>query len=233
MKNKEVHVGDVLEVPSVSGVLYEIRKGDTLAGLAKKYSVDLDDVTLYNGLLPSDDLAVGDEVFLPGAKEVEVVKIGTKTSTKVVKASRSTRGQWANGDTAHLNTSGDIAKYSSLPKYAGYYMMPVPGAVRTQKLHGHNGVDLAAPIGSTVVASAGGVVRVAKNSGYNFGLGNYIIISHDNGTETVYGHLLHADVSAGQTVARGQAIGRLGSSGNSTGPHTHFEIHGAYNPFAW
>lgn len=238
MSNKIVNVGDVLEVPTVTGVMYTIKKGDTLAGISKKYSIDPDDVSLYNGLISGDDLAIGDEIYLPGAKEIEVlVKKDNKkdnTSGKNKNSNLANKsGRWERGDTSHLNTMGDIAKYSTLPKYPGYYIMPVPGAVRTQKMHGHNGVDLSNKIGSPVLASAGGVVRVAKVGGYNFGYGNYIIITHPNGTETVYAHLLSVGVSVGQSVNQGQQIGQLGSSGNSTGPHTHFEIRGAYNPWAW
>lgn len=231
MSDKEVHPGDVLEVPSTPGIMYTVKKGDTLSSISRKYNVDSEDVSLYNGLISTDDLAIGDEVFLPGAKETEsIVKKVTKSKTSTIVSSSV---KVLRGDTSHLNTKGDIAKYSSLPKYPGYYLQPVPGATRTQKMHGHNGVDLAGPKGIPVLASADGVVRVAKSSGYNFGYGNYIIVTHSNGSETVYAHLQSVSVAAGQAVSGGQQIGKLGSSGNSTGPHLHFEIRGAYNPFAW
>jgi len=234
MTSKTVNVGDVLEVPSTPGIMYSIKKGDTLNSISKKYGVDPDDVSLYNGLFSGDDLAIGDDVFLPGAKETDIIiKKEIKKSIKNISLGTIKVGSWAKGDTAHLNTSGDIAKYSALPKYPGYYLMPAPGAVRTQKMHGHNGVDLSNKIGSPILASADGVVRVAKTGGYNFGYGNYIIVTHSNGSETVYAHLFSVNVSPGQSVTRGQQIAKLGSSGNSTGPHIHFEIRGAYNPFAW
>lgn len=227
MTSKEVHPGDVLEVPSVAGVMYTIKKGDTLDKIARKYAVDVDDVSLYNGLLGGEKLTIGDEIFLPGAKETEatvkkVTQNLAKSTTKILR-----------GDTAHLNTSGDIKKYSGLPKYPGYYILPTPGAVRTQKMHGHNGVDFGNKIGAPVYASADGVVRVAKSSGYNFGYGKYIIVTHSNGSETIYAHLSQVNVSPGQSVGQGTTIGAVGSTGNSTGPHLHFEIRGAYNPFAW
>jgi murein DD-endopeptidase MepM/ murein hydrolase activator NlpD len=100
-------------------------------------------------------------------------------------------------------------------------------------MHGHNGADLAGKMGTPILASAGGVVRVAKSSGYNFGYGNYVIVTHDNGSETVYAHMSGVTVSPGQRVSQGQQVGTLGSTGNSTGPHLHFEIRGAYNPWAW
>lgn len=236
--SRMVTVGEVLEVPTVTGVLYTVQKGDTLDRIAKKYGVDADDVSLYNGLFSGDSLAINDEIFLPGAKEAETpvkktTKKTTKSSASIANGSTKAGRQWANGDTSHLNTSSDILKYSSLPKYSGYYLLPANGAVRTQKMHGHNGVDLAGKIGTPVMASADGVVRVAKSGGYNFGYGNYIIVTHGNGSETVYAHLSSVNVSPGQSVSRGEQIGKLGNSGNSTGPHIHFEIRGAYNPFAW
>jgi murein DD-endopeptidase MepM/ murein hydrolase activator NlpD len=222
--------------------VWSIDKGDTIDSIAKKYSISGSDVALFNGLLLADDLNAGDEIFLPGAtsnsdntnkksttKKDKNKKININTNGPLTKKGR----QWSNGDTAHLNTSTAISKYSALPKYPGYYIIPSPGAVRTQKMHGHNAVDLANSLGSPILAAASGVVRVAKTGGYNFGYGNYIIITHPNGTETVYGHLLRVGVEVGQSVSQGQQIGLLGSTGDSTGPHVHFEIHGAYNPWAW
>lgn len=244
MSSNIVTVGEVLEVPSTPGVLYEVKKGDTLAAISKKYSVDMEDVSLFNGLVLSDELSVGDEIFLPGAVEKVVPKAVSKNTSKVATKSKTGKVSdslvskykpttWARGDTSHLNTASNIKKYASLPNYTGYFMYPAPGTSRTQKLHGHNSADFAGKMGTPILASAGGNVRVAKYGGYNFGYGNYIIITHDNGSETVYAHLSGVSVSPGQRVSKGQVIGALGSSGNSTGPHLHFEIRGAYNPWAW
>ncbi len=245
LKSNVVSAGDILEIPSTSGILYKIKKGDTLSSIARKYDIDADDVSLYNGLVSNNDLGINDEVFLPGAKGLQKVpptkkdikkdskKGSTKSLASNLNALANPGQKYVRGDTSHLNTKGSILKYSSLPKLSGYFINPAPGTARTQKMHGNNGVDLAGKSGSPILAAAEGEVRVAKNGGYNFGYGNYIIIVHPNGTETIYGHLLQANVAVGQKVSRGQQIGLLGSSGNSTGPHIHFEIHGAYNPFAW
>ena len=85
----------------------------------------------------------------------------------------------------------------------------------------HQGLDIAAPMGTTVVAAAAGTVILAKWYG---GYGNYILIDHGGGYSTGYGHLSAIYVSSGQTVQRGQAIGAVGSTGQSTGPHLHFEV---------
>ncbi len=87
----------------------------------------------------------------------------------------------------------------------------------------HTGIDISGSgaYGRTIVASDGGVVTLA---GPNDGYGNCIIISHGNGYSTLYGHCSKILVTAGQSVSKGQAIGRVGSTGNSTGPHCHFEV---------
>ena len=78
----------------------------------------------------------------------------------------------------------------------------------------------------------GSTVIVAKSNGaYNGGYGNFVIISPDNGSETLYAHMSRAAVSVGEQVYQGQTIGYIGMTGMTTGPHTHFEIRGARNPF--
>jgi murein DD-endopeptidase MepM/ murein hydrolase activator NlpD len=85
----------------------------------------------------------------------------------------------------------------------------------------HTGMDIGAPMGSTITAAAGGKIIYA---GWEGGYGNTIIIDHGGNTSTLYGHCSQLFVSEGQEVQRGQAIGAVGSTGESTGPHLHFEI---------
>jgi murein DD-endopeptidase MepM/ murein hydrolase activator NlpD len=85
----------------------------------------------------------------------------------------------------------------------------------------HEGIDLAVPSGTPVVASAAGTVIVA---GWMGGYGNLVVIDHGNGLATAYGHNTSVAVSYGQTVAQGQLISYSGSTGHSTGPHVHFEV---------
>ncbi|MEO6913153.1 MAG: peptidoglycan DD-metalloendopeptidase family protein [Candidatus Baltobacteraceae bacterium] len=85
----------------------------------------------------------------------------------------------------------------------------------------HQGLDIAAPTGTTVTAAASGTIISA---GWYGGYGNYILIDHGGGLSTGYGHLSQIFVAAGQNVQRGQAIGAVGSTGASTGPHLHFEV---------
>ena len=98
----------------------------------------------------------------------------------------------------------------------------------------HTGLDIATSIGTPIKAtSAGTVVYAGWRGGYNGGYGNLIAISHGNGIQTLYGHCSKIYVSVGQSVYQGETIGAVGSTGNSTGPHLHFEVRVngiAYNP---
>ena len=100
----------------------------------------------------------------------------------------------------------------------GYRIDPVYG---TPKMH--KGLDFTAPQGTPIYATGNGVVRVA---GYaEGGFGNHVIINHGYGYETLYGHMVRIKVRAGQRVKRGELIGWVGSTGKSTGPHCHYEVH--------
>jgi murein DD-endopeptidase MepM/ murein hydrolase activator NlpD len=101
----------------------------------------------------------------------------------------------------------------------------------TQGLHGYNGIDIGVPTGTAIYAAAGGTVIISRNSGWNGGYGDYIVISHDNGVQTLYGHLSRTVVQTGARVEQGDIIGYSGMTGKATGPHLHFEVRGAKNPF--
>lgn len=88
--------------------------------------------------------------------------------------------------------------------------------------HFHTGIDMSAPLGTPVMAAADGIVVAVGHS--NFGYGNFVVIAHGGGVETLYGHLLETLANVGDKVVRGQVIGLEGSSGFSTGPHVHFEL---------
>jgi len=104
---------------------------------------------------------------------------------------------------------------------------PVSGVITsrfgTRWGRSHKGVDIGASTGTTIYAAASGTVTVSQ-TGYNGGYGNYVMISHGNGVETLYGHCNTLLVSKGQSVTQGQAIATVGSTGQSTGPHLHLEI---------
>ena len=205
IKGGKINPGQSLIILPISGVQHRVVRGDTLASLAKKYNADLSEIAQFNGLSLDSAIAIGDTVIIPDG----VVSAPVSKSTGVRKSVRGASG----------------------PSYEGYYLRPVLGGRKSQGLHGYNGVDLAAPNGSPLLAAAGGKVIISKNYGWNGGYGNYIVVSHPNGTQTLYAHLSKNLVFEGYSVVRGQVIGNVGSTGKSTGSHVHFEIRGAKNPF--
>lgn len=207
---RDVHPGDTLIILPVSGVQRTIVKGDTLKSIAKKYGADANEIAQFNGLDPDSPLAIGATIIIPGGEIAQPVK--AKTSSRKV------------GSEPYLG-GGGLA-------YPGYYAHPLPGSAVTQSLHGWNGIDFGASRGTPIRAAADGTVIIARsNGGWNGGYGNYVVITHGNGSQTLYSHMKNAIVSAGQFVSAGQIIGYVGSTGLSTGPHLHFEVRGAMNPF--
>lgn len=192
--------GDTLTILPVSGLKYTVKKGDSLASIAKKYQGDAEEIAQFNGLAEGE-LAVGSEIIIP------------------------------NGEIAPPAPVRKVSPGAPSPSYAGYYMRPTSG-VRTQGVHGYNGVDIAAPVGTPIVASASGDVIVSRQGGWNGGYGSYVVIRHPNGTQTLYAHASAVLVGVGQYVSQGETIARVGNSGRSTGAHLHFEIRGGpRNPF--
>lgn len=197
--------GQRLVILPISGIRYTVKSGDTFKTIASKYKGDADEIASYNGMQGSK-LVIGDEILIPDGE----ISLPAPAATRI--NAKSTGSSSASAD--------------------GYYIRPVGNnAVKTQGLHGFNGVDLALSLGSPVVASASGSVIISRSGGWNGGYGQYIVISHDNGTQTLYAHLSANLVAEGTRVSQGELIGRIGSTGRSTGSHVHFEIRGARNPF--
>ncbi len=202
-KATSIQPGETLVILPISGIRHTVKKGETLAGITKKYKGDISEVLEYNGLSKGATLAVGDIITIPDGEIAATRSVTSTTST------------YRGGG----------------PSYSGYYTNPLPGGVKTQGIHGYNGVDIGAPYGTPIVAAASGTVIISKDYGWNGGYGHYIVIRHDNGTQTLYSHNSSNIVEAGQSVVQGQVIGYVGSTGRSTGNHVHFEIRGAKNPF--
>jgi LysM repeat protein len=204
IKGNTISVGQTLVILPISGVQHIVKAGDTIQSIAKLHKGDIDEIMQYNNLTSSSKLKVGDIVIVPDGENVATTPSKTTSSG------------------------------GKVPVYEGYYMRPIIGGVKTQGIHGHNGVDLASSYGANILASADGEVLIAKSSGWNGGYGEYIVLKHGNGTQTLYGHLSGVLVSVGDHVTQGQVIGKMGNSGQVTGHtgiHLHFEVRGARNPF--
>lgn len=133
-----------------------------------------------------------------------------------------------------VSSSSGSSNYSVPSQFNGSFVWPVPGYTtpssaygwRTHPIYGtrkfHAGEDIPANSGTPIIAAASGTVTTA---GWVSGYGNYTVINHGGGVMTAYGHQSSIQVSVGQSVSAGQQIGLVGSTGNSTGPHLHFEVY--------
>lgn len=201
---KLVKPGMNLVILPVSGVQYKVKSGDTVAGVAKRFKGNADEIIAYNGVDVSTGLVEGSTIIIPGG-ELPKETAPAKKATSSGKAVRS------------------------LPAASGYFGNPLPGGRCTQGIHGYNGVDIGAPSGTPIYAAAAGSVIVAKNGGYNGGYGSYVVIKHANGMQTLYAHMSRV-ATGGGAVEKGALIGYVGNTGKSTGNHLHFEVRGGTNP---
>ena len=193
-----LRIGEKLVILPVDGVYHKIKKGDTLAKIAKKYKVKPEDIVSFewNKLDGLDaPLTPGEHLIVPGGEKPYVPRTVSVYH-------------------------GPIPKNAK--KGTGAFVWPASGYITQGYWHSHRAIDIGAWIGSPVVASDSGYVVFAgwDSTGY----GNLIIIDHGNGYRTYYAHLSAIFVRVGDSVARGARIGSVGSTGRSTGPHLHFEI---------
>ncbi|OHA95450.1 MAG: hypothetical protein A3C62_00370 [Candidatus Zambryskibacteria bacterium RIFCSPHIGHO2_02_FULL_39_16] len=205
IRGTSIKEGQELVILPISGVRHVVKKGDTLQSIAKNYKADLEDILSFNGLANGAKIIPGDIVIIPDG---------------VISAAQTS-----------LTRSSTVKTSQNYPAYAGFYLRPVSIGRKSQGLHGNNGIDIGAPTGTPILASADGKVIISRSGGYNGGYGTYVVITHSNGTQTLYAHMSRNNVSVGQEVVQGQIIGAIGSTGKSTGPHLHFEVRGAKNPF--
>ena len=228
LKNNKIAVGEQLVILPISGVKYSVKSGDTLQGITKKFKGNLADILSYNNLQSDAKLAVGDIIFIPDGEITSVSASSSGSSSPSGSSSQSGSSSGIATGSGSIPLMGHCQNY---PSIMGYYLRPVLNCIKTQGIHGHNAVDLAGAYGSNIMAAADGQVIVSREGGWNGGYGSYVVIRHDNGTQTLYAHMSKTNVQVGDTVEQGQIIGFMGSTGDSTGTHLHFEIRGARNPF--
>lgn len=198
----DIQPGDSLVILPVAGVRHIVKKGDTMSAIAKKYEGEADEILAFNQLFEDDELSVGDTLIIPGG----AIQAPARSMARPV------------------SVSGAVAASTG-------FSHPAPGSVKTQGIHGYNAVDLAGGYGSPIRAAAAGEVIVSKASGWNGGYGQYVVIRHPSGAQTLYAHLASNSVGVGNYVSQGEVIGGMGSTGKSTGNHLHFEVRGGRNPF--
>lgn len=210
--------GQVLRILPETGVMHSVKKGDTVESIAKKYDVDSQSIVVYpfNTFVNDEtfELAVGQKLMVPNGAISEPASAFNPVA-------RAPRTQQTTPDAGTVTASGQ-------------FIWPAQGRLTTNFVWYHKGLDIANKAAPNILAADSGTVVVAGWPD-NWGYGNRVIIDHGNGYRTLYAHMSAIFVVPGQTVARGTAIGRMGSTGRSTGTHLHFEVirNGVHiNPFS-
>ncbi len=193
---REILVGQKLVIPSTDGLYHTVKKGDTLAIIASKYGAKIEDILDVNDL-SSDTLFVGQKLFIPGAK----------MEAAALKKAMGDTEKWICPISAKFRISS----------YFGPRKDPITGAASN-----HKGVDFACPKGTVIKASMKGTVAVA---GWSNLYGNYVILKHEDGYQSLYGHMSKISVKKGQVVKQGTQVGLVGTTGYSTGNHLHFTVY--------
>ncbi len=207
-----LRLGQKLMIPPIDGLVVVVGKKDTLASIATRYGVASQDIIDANDL-PDATVSAGETILVPGAETpplpASIRSMASSNSTKSV-----SRLLWPVPGHTDITQGFGCTGVISEPPY---------GNCR----HYHDAIDIGAPEGSAVVAAAAGTVIYAgwKEAGSDgYGGGIVVWISHNGKLYTTYNHLSAEYVRVGQTVKAGQRIGRVGMTGNATGPHLHFEV---------
>jgi murein DD-endopeptidase MepM/ murein hydrolase activator NlpD len=190
-----LQIGQVLRIPNQDGIMYTVKKDDTLETIAGKYKSNALDIKIANELF-SDKALPGTSLFIPGAQLDWMER------------------QEINGDLFMWPLSGG---YITSPY--GYRIYPFDDDGGRQF---HTGIDIGSPTGTPVRAAMAGRV---SSAGWNDVFGNHVVISHHAGYRTLYGHMSVIRVKTGAYVGTGERIGDVGSTGRSTGPHLHFTVY--------
>jgi murein DD-endopeptidase MepM/ murein hydrolase activator NlpD len=199
-----LHIGQKITIPPVDGLVIVVKAGDTLDSIAALTGMSADDIAAYNSLTDRT-LVLGQVLIVPDAHGKPIA----------VTAPKPTVSRASSGGSSHANPP---ANYSG-----GAFYWPVPGGWISQYFHAtHPAIDIAAPEGTRVLAAAAGTVIFA---GWKDNGGGYQVwIAHGSGLFTTYNHMSAIVTHVGAHVGRGQQVGRVGMTGNATGPHLHFEV---------
>ncbi len=228
-----VGLGGCALVPfkSQNGVYHKVQKGETLWRICYTYQVNMQTVCSVNRIKDPGHVAVGQEIFIPGAKWVRKVK-AAPTQTASSAESSEKKSAPADKDKKGSKPSGPAVAAKPAPPKASpspeelSFIWPVKGPVTSwfgpREGQPHDGIDISAPKGTPVLAAEKGKVIYSDNgiSGY----GNLIIILHSGGFHTVYGHNLRNRVDVDERVNKWQVIAEVGNTGRTSGYHLHFEM---------
>jgi len=211
----ELSIDMVLNIPPIDGVYYQWQENDTFESVAVEFKASLKDIMNWPGNrldLVNPDVKVGQWVMIPGGSREFRTWVVPQIARDKAGVSKSVYGPGA-----------CEGSYEGVYGSGGFIWPTVTRSLSGNDYwSGHLAIDIAASIGDPIFASDSGVIVFAGWAAG--GYGNIIMIDHGNGYQTVYAHLNDVYVGCGQSVNQGRVIGAAGSTGNSTGPHLHFEI---------
>lgn len=210
-------------------------QGDVYAKQIEKLEATQDDVAqqiaeaeaIYQKQLAAEKAAAE-----KAAAEKAAAEQAAKAAQAAAQKAAQQQKQQSSGSSASGSSSSSGSQSSQTTASASGFLWPIASSHRvtspfgwrthpiTGRQHLHGGIDIAAPNGTPIMASKAGVVVISQ---YGSSYGNYVVISHPDGTRTLYAHMSQRNVSAGDTVRQGQTVGLVGSTGSSTGNHLHFE----------
>jgi murein DD-endopeptidase MepM/ murein hydrolase activator NlpD len=213
--------GQELNILPINGTFHKWTEGESLLKVSEYYGVDPLDIIQYPGNkidiydfdIDNPTFVAGQQLIVPGG-ERELVDYGPPAITRDNPAIAATYGPGHCGTIYTGNVGVGIFIWPTAERWISGYDYN-PGA-------NHPAIDIAGSIGNPVWAADNGVVVYAGWS--NYGYGNLIVIDHGGGWQTLYAHMNSINVGCGQSVNQGQGVGGLGSTGNSSGAHLHFEM---------
>ena len=212
---------------------YIVQQGDTISAIAQRHYMEMWPLLWTNELDADQTIRPGDTLRIPPVSGAgRTVKEGDtleslakrfKVDPEVIVIENKLQPDAKLVVGTYLFVPGGQLPIPELtPGHAtGWLRWPARGWISAYYTTGHPGIDIAAAFGVPIYAADGGVV---SRAGWNSGYGNQVVINHRNGFVTTYSHLSRFFYGAGQLVAKGSMIGHNGSTGNSTGPHLHFEV---------
>jgi len=199
LKTDTIKPGQSLKIPPVTGVVHKVVSGETIYTIAKKYSTDAQKIVNFpfNDFtdLDSFGLTAGQTLYVPdGVIEEEQPRVSQRF----------------------------LAQIQAGVRGSSNFIWPTSGVITQYPVWYHMALDIANSSGPAVIAADSGTVIFVGCVRYGYGC--HVIIDHNNGYQTLYGHLSSYSVEAGDSVSQGNQIGVMGSTGMSTGTHLHFEV---------
>jgi murein DD-endopeptidase MepM/ murein hydrolase activator NlpD len=226
-----------MDWPPLSKTMHTVESGENLWVIARKYGVDVPTLFGANEQLDGDYIHPGDQLVVPSQKGVLVTVKKEKSLSQIADRYRVPLATVSRANRldpgTRLETGQEIFVPGGRPLDRGTFIWPLVNYGRISSGFGyrthpvyrrrmwHSGIDLTAGYGTPIRAARSGRV---VSCGWNGGFGKAIVLRHDNGFRTVYGHCSKIYVKRNQYVKKGQTIAAVGNTGISTGPHLHFEV---------